>query len=744
MPTVNLVNDFGGVGDGQRQTVTASITSGTGALTVGTSIFVVGDIGKAIAIWLYHPGTGATDYYLGTITGYTSGTQITVSPNITFAIPNGGDNSVDILWGTDNTSAFTGASGSWRAYAQAQTDSGDIPILEIPDGFYCLQSGAGGGGLGGGMHYNVLNSAKVTGLSGNKANCWLMQLANGEMRFGTNPAVRSNKGLANSGGNSVRLQTASAGDSTVTLTNPSGTDDGAATYGSRVVVGRTVLLASYDVQGLNDGDYGYPPNNMFFEWNRITAYNSGTGVATLETPLTQTHKSTYPQWCPDDTSFGSGHNSGSDQGGPFTMWVCVDGYNNTITLENITIDSPHNQCALHMRYWVANNISMNGGPGLYPTQNDIVEINDSVYSAGLEVDKLTNQVTWNNCTLNRLAQQSSSPNRMIVNGGTITTLDTGKYTEANGVDFGGGTIRLGAYAFGRTDRVVLSNCTNIGTFARGGASSDDLGGDTSAFFTFVGGVMRMAKTDNDGTQQNPTRGMPPGSWLLFDDKYIDQVTDVYEDGTYCYIQFANTTDWPFTPVARLLTHPCPDLTVTNCTGTLAYLEDWNSAPARRPWGSYSKRTLVGGPSSGTVTPQTSSPELMGRFVTESINVTVPYVGAGTLTIKDSQFTNRTYLKRSDWTTSSATFGSTVNMKVAGERVIRAATTATGAQTGDTLMNMTTPGEVNFTGKAAAGSIFSANVTNGETPTVIIEYIMDQGIPPAVPTAVVPLRLRLRQ
>lgn len=733
MPTKNLVVDYGGVGDGQRATLTATITSGTGALSVsaGTGTFAPGDATHAIAIW------SGNNYYFGTITVVTDADHITISPNIAFALAGV---SVDILWGTDNTNAFTGVTNSWRAYAQTQTDPNDIPILQIPDGNFAYRTG---GAAGQALHVGVLNSVKITGLSGNAANCKLMQLSGTEMRFGTDPAIVANRGLTNSGGNSARLQTASAHATSVFLVDPT-------TYGARIVVGRVCLLAAYDMQGLYENFIGYPPNGFFFEWNVITAYNSSTGQVTLQTPLTQTYKSTYPRWGLENTV------SGSDQGGPFTIWVTPDGYNNTVTLENFTVDSPHNQCATHMRNWVANNLVMNS-PGLYPTQNDTVELNNCVYSQQLEIDKMVNQVTWNNCTIHDLKQQSASPNRMYLNGGTIDTLQTAKYTECNNVAFGGGTLQVGVSSYGRTDRVVLNNCTGIGVLSRGGGSTDDLGGtsgtgskmNASDFYTFVGGVIKFAKTLNDGHggtgnpgQSNPTRLFAPGTWFLFDDKYIDQIADVYEDGTYCYVQFANTTAWPFTPVARLLVHPCPDFTMINCTGTAPELEDWNQAAPRIPLYSYSKRTIVGGPTAATAAAASRTAQLFGRLVTEKINVTVPYVGAGTLTFKDNQFVNRVYAKQSDYV-STFGYGNTINMKTGSiERVIRAATTATGAQTGDTLMNLTSLGEINLKGGAPQGTVFSANVTNGETPTVTVEYIMDQGIPAAVQTAISRLRLRL--
>ena len=711
--SMNLVTDFGGVGDGQRVTLTATISSGTGAFSVGagTGNFVTGDIGKAISIW------SGSNYYFGTISGRSSSDAITITPNISFAISAA---STEILWGTDNTNALTGVSGSWRAWAQTQTNPASPPVLYIPDGNYAYRSSSSSGGA---LHYGVLNNVKVSGISGTAANCKLMQFNNNEMRFGTDVAIVANRGYntTQSGGNSVRLATTSAGATTSSVVDYNVTSNDGATWGSRVVVGRVCLLAAYDMQGIYDSFFGYPPNSFFFEWNVISAYNSGTGAITFQNPLTQEYRSTYPRWGVENTQFGS------DQGGPFTMWIAPDGYNNLVTLENITVDCPRNQCAVHMRYVTLNNVTMNG-PGIYPTQADLVDINNCTYTQGLEVDKMTNQVTFNNTTLTNLQQQSASPNRMIINGGSIVQLETAKYTEANNVNFtSSAKVIFGVSAFGRTDRVILNGCTNIASIQRGGASTSDLGGtsgagsvqDASDFYVFVSGVIKFLKTDNDSAggqgQQNLTRMFMPGTWISFDDKYIDQVTDVYEDGTYCYVEFANTTDWPFTPVGRLKAHPCPDLTVTGCTGTALELEDLNQAPARAPAYSYSKRTYTDNASGTTVKTQ---PFLIGRLVTAKYNVTV----GGSVTFNQSQFNNWTTYK-TDY--STYTFQPTIGCVNTGLRTINGGSTATGSQGTDSIPDLTATGQIWMAGSSFSGPIFSANSTNA---VISVEFITDQGIP----------------
>lgn len=727
MPTKNLVSDFGGVGDAQRVTVNITVASGLPTLTVGTGIFVSGDATKTISIW------DGSNFKTATISSFTSSTVVTLNSNFTW---NSTASSADVLWGTDNTNALIGVSGSWRAYAITQTNTSDIPILQVPDGNYAYHADPSQG-----LSVGVLNSTKITGLSGVAANCKLMQFDNSEMRFGTNPAIVPNRGYNTtvSGANSVRLQTASGGATTSTVVNFGTTAADGSTFGSRVVVGRVCLLAAYDMQGTYESFFGYPPNSFFFEWNVITAYNAGTGLVTFQNPLTQGYSSLYPRWGVEDTQFGS------DQGGPFTMWVAPDGYNNTVTLENMTIDSPHNQCATHMRYQVLNNLVMNG-PGLYPTQNDVVTISNSVYPQSLEIDKMTNEVIWNNCTLNIIQQQSASPNKMTFNGGTINHMECCKYTTANGVTFTGvGRIICGVSGYGRCNRIELNNCTGISILQQGGGSTDDLNGtsgtgsqaNASDYYTFVGGVIRILKSDNKNPvpgsgnfgQQNLTRLFPPGGWINFDQKYFDQVEDVYEDGTYAYVKFKNTTDWPFTPVLRMGAHSCPDFSMTNCTGTAPELEDWNQALKRIPLYSYSKRTYT---ADGTGTTVKAIPYMLGKLITAKYNVTTP----GSVTFHQSQFDNW-FTNKTDYT--SYTYSPTIACINGGLRTVRGGTTATGAQGSDSIPDLTSVGQIWMRGGSSSGPQFSAN---GSNAVITVEINTDQGIPPIV-TAMMPLFGRLR-
>ena len=123
----DLVANYGGKGDGQRQTVIATMAARSPNLTVDTSIFVSTDQGKAITLWW--GGASLTT----TIKKYNSPIDVVLSANAPSAISSV---STDILWGTDNTPAFF----AFRTFALTQTPGVQV-TLTIPDGRYCLRTG---------------------------------------------------------------------------------------------------------------------------------------------------------------------------------------------------------------------------------------------------------------------------------------------------------------------------------------------------------------------------------------------------------------------------------------------------------------------------------------------------------------------------------------------------------------------------------------------------------------------------
>lgn len=704
MPTTDLVADYGAVGDGQHASVTGSLSSGASpVLTPATPVFSSGDVGKAIVVYgpgFAYPSSGSvitiSSYNAGTGAVTLTGTNSTLRSSV----------AMEIIWGTDNTTAFM----AYRTWAQGL--GSDQAHLTIPDGHYCANIGPLSP-----LNLGVKNSL-ITGASGNAANCIISKCYSAEMRLGGDVSIVQNRGLTHASATMARLNSTTAGATTATLVDKVG-------YGSRITIGADCIIHGYDTQSVGSGSFGYPPNPYFYEVNKITDYADGT--ITLQNPLAYAYMSDWPVW--------STSSSVTDQGGAATIYVLTD-YDRTVEIRDITLLSPSEQIACHGREVILRNVIM-PGYGVYPTMNANYEAHDCEFVVQLEVDKIVGAATFNNCTGGILKVQSSSPNTLTVTSGEwrqITGSAKNLIVDGLTLTGAGGSdkqILLGL-GYGRTSSASLRNIVGLNNLADSGSANPGIhNGGFSSTMPMTDGVFSFLYSENDGFggQQNPGANLVPGTWLSLDDKLYIQIQRVWGDGTTIYHQTNLTGDWPFS-FTNARAHPCPDFTMSNCTGADAQLEDYNQAPPRIPYRSYSKRTYTDdatGTTAKTVVP------VIGRLQTAKFTVTP----TGSVTFNASAFGNNIVYK-GDYTT--AVFAPTINMAHAGTRTMTGNSATAGAQTGDTFPDLTSLGHIWFRGNPFNGPVFSTNNTNA---VIVVEYIMDHGIPPVVPTAVVPLRLRLR-
>lgn len=297
---------------------------------------------------------------------------------------------------------------------------------------------------------------------------------------------------------------------------------------------------------------------------------------------------------------------------------------------------------------------------------------------------------------------------------TSTNLATNTFTVATTV--GGAAINTS----GGSGTIEVSYTLNLYTFITGYTDSQTV----SIFYPYTGlGLTAVARSIQWGTcnmyiQTDQEGGLPAsGLWSGAGKLYIN------------------------VPPAR-------SVRFENCTGTgtaaiIAQIADLSQPAAwNRPLNSYSKRTyngLNGAPAVAT----------FGSIVSIKVNVITPYTGASsTLIMTFSQFNNLNTVQSDAY----ASYGPKFNLKIAGERVITIGST-TGAQSGDTGLNLSVPtwlqptggGFAPFIGNGSGTAIDIATVDSGDTskyPEFTIEVITDQGFP-AAPVAVAPLRLRLR-
>jgi len=125
-------------------------------------------------------------------------------------------------------------------------------------------------------------------------------------------------------------------------------------------------------------------------------------------------------------------------------------------------------------------------------------------------------------------------------------------------------------------------------------------------------------------------------------------------------------------------------------------------------------------------PAAEWPVVWGRPTSIKQTITGLFTGASALGFKVDLSNNWQILKESDMS-AITNFGSSVDMKIAGTRTMTNAAAPTGSVGADSLYNFAPIGSVWFHQAAFSSPGFTASVTNSDTPTVTVEFIMDQGI-----------------
>jgi hypothetical protein len=156
------ITAYGAVGDGQVVTDGAmSSSSNTTTLTCSVSApFKSTDVGKAIMVkYALTALTGST--LVGTITGYTSSSVVTVSTACTSTVSN-----ATVMWATDDTSAIQSAVNAAVTYAQAHASYAEVLVPPAPGHAYYGVAGALNTGVSGNAQITLPivapGSAKVT------------------------------------------------------------------------------------------------------------------------------------------------------------------------------------------------------------------------------------------------------------------------------------------------------------------------------------------------------------------------------------------------------------------------------------------------------------------------------------------------------------------------------------------------------------------------------------------------------
>lgn len=515
-------------------------------------------------------------------------------------------------------------------------------------------------------------------------------------------------------GISARINTVSAGATTVALTSASAT----AGYISRFTVGRYMCVTGYDIQGLWQSANGFPPNFQFFEYVQITDVDTVANTVSFTPALRYSYRSDWPLMNEGDRALEI------DAAGPATIFAMAETWDTSVDYDGLTINSPVSQIKASGRSVTYRNCTFPGNipfPSVLGTWSAI----DCTISGDVEIegDKLADTVICNGGNHYQWKFQSSSIRLFQVDGTTIRGGINGTPLNTTLDNMSAAGLQPGAVAHGLSDTLVVRNSTisalSVGGLLEQGASNEGV----NNYATMSGGVITIPNTNN----YHATRVFVPGYTLFWSGAYQTmgafRVVGVTQDATNVYVQTSLAGGFPDLPLSagklNIRTPPVRSATFVNVTGCADVVDLSQPGAWRRPLYSYSKRTYDG----TTGATGAEQVRMWGNLVSLKVNVTTAYTGAqSTLTFGLGQFDNYPVILTDS---SAGTYGPRFNLKVTGERVITVGST-TGAQTGDTNLNVSS--DIWFTGPIQPS--ISADIS-GETsdkwPVFTVEIITDQDI-----------------
>lgn len=739
MITVDFISPGGAFtpaakGDTQDTTTTFTISIGSPTLTCnGASPFVAGDTGKYFMIRGAGSSGESSQWLFGTMT-YVSANQVTLSVNATKALT---ATSARLVWGTDDAPAAR----AFNTWAQAQTDSITLTLGSGAKSFIFASSDSNAQ-RGGGLCYNVSFPISVVGNGGStgttkfiyttvfQAFCFVCS-THLKTGTGTYPGILNN-GLAylnsvSAGATSIQCKTAS--DATGLFT-----------------AGKWALISGLDLMGT-----GSPPNPFLYEYVLPTNVNGTTGGITLQDPLQNSYSDTWPV-------FNVGDANHDNHGGPASLYAINDGWGVEATFQGILLDliATGGQTYSKGRKMTFQDVKLVDGNGLIPSGSKEVIFNSCVLNTyQMEVDKITERVTFDNTVTGQLFFQSSVDIVTVQNGSNISggLNGTPRNLTVTGSTVAG--VNLGATAFGRTDSFISSGSTFTSTFTLGGVS--DSGDNTGALRTDYTmsntGLLTMPRS---GRAYAGLRWALPGTRAYFSGGETSApfravrwgpgftVLSVTADATNIYVQ----TDWPYTGgipswASFILVTPSKYLSLASDTSSsvtdVQRLMAANAAGYSIP-GTYMSLTLNGGNCGTSAFNFSATPLTAGKLVSLTLNVTTPYTGSsGTLTWSPGA---TQYVITNGGTITS--WIPIFDLKTPGARIIRpgGVTGTAGADSGLALPDPNAWHSRWFNGLGTPGKDITAEYAgnNAVGPVFTVEAIYDQGF---VPAAVAPLRLRLR-
>lgn len=614
---------------------------------------------------------------------------------------------------TDDAPAFR----AFNTWAQAQS----LPIiLTLGSGAktFLLNSGdaAHGGARRNSLVYGVTKPLRVIG---NGPSTSIFKSGTQGVNLGTS-SLKSGTGFFGSSTDwTARLNSVSAGTTQVTCK----------TLADALLfsINTWALLTGIDMMA-----QGFPPNPFWFEYVYITAIDTGTGVITFQSPVTNSYLDTWPHLADGNPGLQA------DQGGPATLYALDPTFNIDVTYQDLGVDNTTQGPSYAGGKTVTfNNVKCHDNDGITPSGNKLITfIGCDLSSYEMESDKLIEHMVFDGTSTGSLKFQSSQNSVEIKNGCNISAFNgTPRVTEITGSTVG--NVLMGATSFGRTDSFITSGSTFTGTYTDTAGVSDggDVGGGSIQIdYSISAGVIRIPKAGLD----YGCRWMIPNTWCYWSNgtSYgpTFKVLSVYDDATYIYAE----TDWVggFPSWATRI-KMVSSLNINFASDTVTSAADYINKKAATAAGYYLPQTYTTRQFNGSNLGRGGTGNdvgiypVSGHVVSLTIDVSTAYTGAqGTLTWKvgGGEFNNKQVYK-SDLTTAS--YAPIIDLKTPGTRIITPAgvTGSVGSDSGLALPDAGTW----LTRYFEAGILASANIVaeyngnNAVGPVVTVTAITDQGI-----------------
>lgn len=567
---------------------------------------------------------------------------------------------------TDYGATGDGVHSDQQAFLNFSAANAGLPnpvVLTVPAGTYCFNNNAFS------PYYpfrGVLNLTVNGAGAGSTTITDTCSATTGGYIFGS-------KGTPNTNTESAPVQSVAAGSRCVFLANLSDV--------SKYTIGNWSAMTDIDLQG-----FGYPANPGAFEYLQIASIDAKAGAICFTAPLQNSYLSTYPAYLP-----GSGFQI--NLGGPAFLYQMETQWGATHVYSGLTLSTAANQIYCPLYSCTFKNVTVTNAAGIVSTQNyswtaDTV----TCTTCQIETDKMVETATWNNSTLTNFTIQSASIHNLNLLGTTVSSYIHGTPLNMVCDNSSIAILEPGALAYGASNSFTGNVC-NIGSIITGGGANDLLSlysynGNGNFSFTNTGSPVRWAVPPNGRAffvGQFAYEGFPftvKGLSLVINgSNYITNVRTSLTGGAL-----------PTLPgTLSLQTDPLPVWNCSLCTGSPQAIDLSQAAAQGAPIFTYTSRTytcaanIANVPGSYDInSPPTDLANIWGAPVSITANVSVADTSA--TTPLPWHALGQFGIGYTNTSGAAAQLDEIISLKTAGVRTMTPTTTA-GAQTGDTLVNL---------------------------------------------------------